>query len=104
MEITAFALNTNDAAEYIGVSSSLLRKLRDNNEGPSYSKVGSRVVYPVVCVKFCKLDLRMWWPRSETGGREWAKVSLVGGRRSLGHAANCISCSFLRSRKRFISR
>ena len=47
MEITAFALNTNDAAEYIGVSSSLLRKLRDNNEGPSYSKVGSRVVYPI---------------------------------------------------------
>ena len=36
------------------------------------------VDFRVVCVKFCKLVLRMWWPRSETGGREWAKVLLVG--------------------------
>lgn len=57
-EITAFALNTTDAAKYIGVSSSLLRKLRDNSEGPAYCKIGTRVVYPIIELKgYLKINL-----------------------------------------------
>ena len=42
-----FALNTNAAADYLGCSEALLRKLRGLGTGPKYSKLGTKVVYPI---------------------------------------------------------
>ncbi len=42
------ALNTRDAASYLGVSSSFLEKARRGVcSGPAYARLGKRVVYPV---------------------------------------------------------
>jgi hypothetical protein len=38
-------LNTEEAAAYLGVSMSLLEKLRVRGDGPAYAKVGARVIY-----------------------------------------------------------
>ena len=38
-------INTSGAARYCGVSEGLLRKFRQNGEGPLYCKVGKKVVY-----------------------------------------------------------
>ena len=42
-----YALNTSDSARFLGVSESLLRKLRSLEKGPKYSKIGNRVVYSI---------------------------------------------------------
>jgi hypothetical protein len=41
----AARLNVNAAAEYCGVSTSYLNKLRCTGGGPAYLKLGSRIVY-----------------------------------------------------------
>ena len=38
-------LSVNDLAKYLGVSLSTLARWRRENTGPSYAKVGKRVVY-----------------------------------------------------------
>ncbi|MCP4764246.1 MAG: helix-turn-helix domain-containing protein [archaeon] len=42
-----FAFNTFNAAKFIGCSESLLRKFRSVGEGPAYSKLGKKIVYPL---------------------------------------------------------
>lgn len=39
------SMGTKEAAEYLGVSEDLLKKLRGQGEGPPYAKIGQRVVY-----------------------------------------------------------
>jgi hypothetical protein len=46
-----FAVNTPTAAKFIGCSEALLRKLRALGNGPSFSKVGSKIVYPIYELK-----------------------------------------------------
>ena len=46
-------LSTPEAADYLGVSVSFLNKLRITGGGPSYVKLGRRVLYP-------KADLDSW--------------------------------------------
>lgn len=41
-------LPVTGAAQYLGVSASMLNKLRTYGGGPAYSKLGRRVVYDVV--------------------------------------------------------
>ena len=38
-------MNTSKAARYCGVSEGLLRKMRQNGDGPRYCKIGAKVVY-----------------------------------------------------------
>ncbi len=38
-------LNTEEAAFYLGLSMSLLEKLRVRGDGPAYAKIGARVIY-----------------------------------------------------------
>jgi hypothetical protein len=38
-------LSTEEAAGYLGVSMSLLEKLRVRGDGPTYAKLGARVIY-----------------------------------------------------------
>lgn len=38
-------LNTREAAAYLGVSMSLLEKMRVKGDGPHYIKLGARVIY-----------------------------------------------------------
>lgn len=38
-------MSVSEAAEYIGVSQSLLNKLRVEGGGPAYSKIARRIVY-----------------------------------------------------------
>jgi hypothetical protein len=45
--LTRFALNTANAAHFIGVSEALLRKMRAEGNGPSYATVNKKIVYPV---------------------------------------------------------
>jgi hypothetical protein len=42
---SARCLNTEEAAAYLGLSMSLLEKLRVRGDGPPYAKVGARVIY-----------------------------------------------------------
>ena len=44
-EMKAIAFNQQEAALYLGISPGLLKKKRLNGEGPSYCRVGKRVVY-----------------------------------------------------------
>jgi Helix-turn-helix domain len=46
-------LSTRDAARFLGVSASMLAKLRISSGGPMFSKLGRRVVYDLV-------DLEEW--------------------------------------------
>jgi hypothetical protein len=46
-------LSTRDAARFLGVSASMLAKLRISSGGPIFSKLGRRVVYDLV-------DLEAW--------------------------------------------
>lgn len=46
-------LSTRDAACFLGVSASMLAKLRISNGGPIFSKLGRRVVYDII-------DLEEW--------------------------------------------
>ena len=46
-------LSTPDAARFLGVSASMLAKLRVSSGGPIFSKLGRRVVYDVI-------DLEAW--------------------------------------------
>lgn len=39
-------LPTNDAAEFIGISPRTLERWRITNQGPSFLKLGKRVLYP----------------------------------------------------------
>ncbi len=41
------ALNTHEAAMYIGISFATLKKWRVTGQGPRFARVGSRVVYLV---------------------------------------------------------
>lgn len=47
LRLSPISLNTAKAAEYIGVSEALLRKLRGDGRGPRFSRIGKKVVYPV---------------------------------------------------------
>lgn len=40
-------LNTNQAAEYLGMSPTTLNRMRVTGDGPPYSKVGRRVIYDI---------------------------------------------------------
>ena len=40
-------LNTTQAGKYIGVSESLLRKFRQDGDGPKYCKIGAKVIYRI---------------------------------------------------------
>jgi hypothetical protein len=44
-------LSTRDAARFLGVSASMLAKLRISSGGPIFSKLGRRVVYDLVDLK-----------------------------------------------------
>lgn len=44
-ELIEAAYNQQQAARYIGISTSLLKKKRLNGEGPAYCRVGNRVIY-----------------------------------------------------------
>jgi len=44
-QIEAMSLNTVRAAQKIGVSEGFLRKLRSQDAGPTYTKMGARVMY-----------------------------------------------------------
>lgn len=44
-ERIAAAYNQHQAARYIGISPSLLKKKRLNGEGPAFCRVGNRVIY-----------------------------------------------------------
>jgi helix-turn-helix protein len=46
-KITIFLFNANMAADWIGLSTSTLAKLRLSGQGPAYSKLGRRVVYAI---------------------------------------------------------
>lgn len=46
-----FALNTKNAADFIGCSEALLRKFRSEGNGPVYSTIGSKIVYPILELK-----------------------------------------------------
>lgn len=46
-------LSTDEAADYLGLSSSYLNKLRCLGGGPRYAKIGRRVLYPLA-------DLNRW--------------------------------------------
>lgn len=53
-----FSVGTADAARIIGVSESMMRKLRLNECGPKYAKIGDRVVYPVnELIKYVKMNV-----------------------------------------------
>jgi excisionase family DNA binding protein len=43
--LTQRYLNVAEAARYLGVSKSLLDKLRSKGRGPLYSKLGTRILY-----------------------------------------------------------
>lgn len=43
--ILRHALNTPNAAVFMGISEALLRKMREEGNGPRYSRVNSRIVY-----------------------------------------------------------
>ena len=45
--ISPSALNTESSGIYLGVSGSLLRKLREEGIGPRFCRIGTRVVYRV---------------------------------------------------------
>lgn len=45
IDFTPAALNTEQAAHYIGVSSEYLKRARIRGDGPPFSKIGRRVVY-----------------------------------------------------------
>ena len=47
------ALNTNEAASYLGLAAQTLKNWRDRHQGPPFMKAGSRVVY-------VKRDLDRW--------------------------------------------
>lgn len=52
------ALNTSRAAEYLDVSESLLRKMREQGNGPKYSKINTKIVYPVSeLIRFLEANL-----------------------------------------------
>ena len=51
LELKPISVNTTKAAEYIGVSESLLRKMRGDGRGPKFSRIGKKVVYPVSLLK-----------------------------------------------------
>ena len=45
--LNRYALNTVDAAHYIGVSEALLRKMRSDGNGPNFAKINTKIVYPI---------------------------------------------------------
>ena len=47
MEIENALLNAQKAADWTGLSTSTLAKLRLSGEGPTYAKLGRRVVYHI---------------------------------------------------------
>lgn len=51
IRIDRFALNTEEAARFIGVSEALLRKMRSQGNGPNYAMLNSKIVYPVTELK-----------------------------------------------------
>lgn len=46
-KISPGALDTLNAARFCGISEALMRKLRGQGNGPNYSKVNSKIVYPI---------------------------------------------------------
>jgi hypothetical protein len=42
-----FAFNTPTAAKFLGCSEALLRKFRSDGNGPAYSRLGKKIVYPI---------------------------------------------------------
>jgi predicted transcriptional regulator len=44
-KVKSIALNTHDAAKYLGVSESLLNKLRQTGDEPRFCRIGKKVVY-----------------------------------------------------------
>ena len=44
-KIKSIGLDTKNAANYLGVSDSLLNKLRQIGDGPEYCKIGKKVIY-----------------------------------------------------------
>jgi hypothetical protein len=47
-------LSTSEAANYLGISAAKLEQLRVRGGGPSYSKLGRRVIYDIIT------DLDAW--------------------------------------------
>ena len=50
-KIKSIGLNTRDAAQYLGVSESLLNKLRQTGDEPRFCKIGKKVVYETKALK-----------------------------------------------------
>lgn len=50
-EVQTLALNTVDAAKYLGLSKAKLIKHRTKGGGPKYAKIGRNVSYPVQGLK-----------------------------------------------------
>mgnify|MGYP001212106990 CR=1 FL=1 len=55
------ALDTDEAAGYIGLKPKTLANRRGRGEGPAYVRAGARVVYRVA-------DLDAWLPENLVGG------------------------------------
>ena len=73
MEVTLqqMHLRTPQAAEYLGLSSSVMEKMRIRGDGPAYAKLGRLVVYAVS-------DLEVWvnaHKRTSTLGPSGAEIS-----------------------------
>jgi excisionase family DNA binding protein len=61
-------LATSEAADYLGLSSSFLNKLRCTGGGPAYIKLGRRVLYPLSELD-CWLETNRRKSTSDEGAR-----------------------------------
>ena len=52
-KIMPVALNTSDAARYLGASEAMMRKMRADGSGPPYKRIGRKIVY-------LRKDLKSW--------------------------------------------
>lgn len=52
-KLNPIALNSSDAARYIGCSEAMLRKMRADGGGPEHRKIGTKYVY-------LRRDLKSW--------------------------------------------
>lgn len=60
--LLAGTMNTNDAAEYLGVSVPTLKRWRGEGKGPGYLRFGERII------KYRQTDLDRWIIASRENG------------------------------------
>ncbi|BCO08591.1 hypothetical protein GF1_09670 [Desulfolithobacter dissulfuricans] len=52
-KLQPIALNGSDAGRYLGISESMMRKMRSDGSGPPYKTIGRKIVY-------LRSDLQQW--------------------------------------------